>query len=193
MLQGPASRGALAHAMGAAATTRPSAMARPIRSTSQAGERVAMHDYVSLGEVKTYFEEDGPPLALLHPGLADSRAFEDWVPELTEHFHVFPLVGAGMAKRQTSPAPSPTSSWPGHDRLPRADRRWPGVPATSPVQATTGRSSNHRRVGGRAPLLVSSLSISMVLWKRGSQVLRLCREAFAIRFDMRGGRPRCRA
>jgi pimeloyl-ACP methyl ester carboxylesterase len=46
---------------------------------------------VQLGEVRTYYEEDGDgdPLVLLHPGLADSRAFEEYVPELAEHFHVF--------------------------------------------------------------------------------------------------------
>ena len=37
-----------------------------------------MSGYVQLGEVRTYYEEDrsGEPLVLLHPGLADSRAFE---------------------------------------------------------------------------------------------------------------------
>lgn len=50
-----------------------------------------MSNYVQLGEVHTYYEEDGEgdPLMLLHPGLADSRAFEDYVPELAQHFHVF--------------------------------------------------------------------------------------------------------
>jgi pimeloyl-ACP methyl ester carboxylesterase len=50
-----------------------------------------MSTYVQLGEVRTYYEEDGEgdPLVLLHPGLADSRAFEEYVPELAQHFHVF--------------------------------------------------------------------------------------------------------
>jgi pimeloyl-ACP methyl ester carboxylesterase len=50
-----------------------------------------MSNYVQLGDVHTYYEEDGAgePLVLLHPGLADSRAFEDYVPELAQHFHVF--------------------------------------------------------------------------------------------------------
>lgn len=50
-----------------------------------------MTNYVQLGEVHTYYEEDGggDPLVLLHPGLADSRAFEDYMPELAQHFHVF--------------------------------------------------------------------------------------------------------
>ena len=48
-------------------------------------------NYIQLGDVHTYYEEDGAgePLVLLHPGLADSRAFEDYVPELAQHFHVF--------------------------------------------------------------------------------------------------------
>jgi pimeloyl-ACP methyl ester carboxylesterase len=47
--------------------------------------------YVQLGDVHTYYEEDGAgePLVLLHPGLADSRAFEEYLPELAQHFHVF--------------------------------------------------------------------------------------------------------
>ena len=47
--------------------------------------------YVQLGEVRAYYERDGAgePLVLLHPGLADSRAFEDWLPALTPHFEVF--------------------------------------------------------------------------------------------------------
>jgi pimeloyl-ACP methyl ester carboxylesterase len=46
---------------------------------------------VQLGPVRTYYEEDGadPPLVLLHPGLADSRAFERSVPGLAERFRVF--------------------------------------------------------------------------------------------------------
>jgi hypothetical protein len=54
-------------------------------------EEQQLSNYVQLGEVHTYYEEDGEgdPLMLLHPGLADSRAFEDYVPELAQHFHVF--------------------------------------------------------------------------------------------------------
>jgi pimeloyl-ACP methyl ester carboxylesterase len=47
--------------------------------------------FVQLGPVATYYEEDGAgdPLVLLHPGLADGRAFERNVPGLAEHFHLF--------------------------------------------------------------------------------------------------------
>jgi pimeloyl-ACP methyl ester carboxylesterase len=50
-----------------------------------------MADTVQLGEVLTYYEEDGEgePLVLLHPGLADSRAFERNVPGLAAHFRVY--------------------------------------------------------------------------------------------------------
>lgn len=46
---------------------------------------------VQLGEVDTYYEEDGSgdPLVLLHPGLADSRAFESNLPGLAKHFRVY--------------------------------------------------------------------------------------------------------
>jgi pimeloyl-ACP methyl ester carboxylesterase len=42
-----------------------------------------MSGYVELGEVHTYYEKDGEgdPLVLLHPGLADLRAFESYLPE----------------------------------------------------------------------------------------------------------------
>ena len=50
-----------------------------------------MADYVRLGDVRTYYEVDGDgdPLVLLHPGLADSRAFESVVPGLAKAFRVF--------------------------------------------------------------------------------------------------------
>jgi pimeloyl-ACP methyl ester carboxylesterase len=46
---------------------------------SRRREEKQMSNYVQLGDVHTYYEEDGAgePLVLLHPGLADSRAFED--------------------------------------------------------------------------------------------------------------------
>ena len=49
-----------------------------------------MGGYVQLGEVRTWYEEDGSgePLVLLHPGGADSRAFEAIVPGLADRFRV---------------------------------------------------------------------------------------------------------
>lgn len=50
-----------------------------------------MSRYIQLGEVHTYYEEDGngDPLVLLHPGGADSRAWELNLPGLAERFRVF--------------------------------------------------------------------------------------------------------
>jgi pimeloyl-ACP methyl ester carboxylesterase len=50
-----------------------------------------MPHYAQLGDVRTYYEEDGEgePLVLLHPGHADSRAFEVNLPGLADRFHVF--------------------------------------------------------------------------------------------------------
>jgi pimeloyl-ACP methyl ester carboxylesterase len=50
-----------------------------------------MGSYVQLGEVRTWYEEDGngEPLVLLHPGGADSRAFEVNLPGLADRFRVF--------------------------------------------------------------------------------------------------------
>jgi pimeloyl-ACP methyl ester carboxylesterase len=50
-----------------------------------------MAKYVHLGNVRTYYEEDGEgdPLVLLHPGLADSRAFAQNIPGLAGHFRVY--------------------------------------------------------------------------------------------------------
>jgi pimeloyl-ACP methyl ester carboxylesterase len=49
-----------------------------------------MSPVVELGPVRTHFEDDGagPPLVLLHPGLADARAFDEHVPALAERFRV---------------------------------------------------------------------------------------------------------
>lgn len=50
-----------------------------------------MSDYVQLGDVRTYYEHDGEgePLVLLHPGHADSRAFERNLPGLVDRFQVY--------------------------------------------------------------------------------------------------------
>jgi pimeloyl-ACP methyl ester carboxylesterase len=70
-----------------------------------------MGSYAQLGEVRTYYEEDGSgePLVLLHPGGADSRAFEIIVPGLAGHFRVLRPTAAATAAPPTSTARSPTS------------------------------------------------------------------------------------
>ena len=50
-----------------------------------------MSAYVQLGDVRTYYEEDGEgePLVMLRPGHADSRAFEPNLPGLARDFRVY--------------------------------------------------------------------------------------------------------
>lgn len=66
-----------------------------------------MSTYVQLGEVRTYYEEDGAgePLVLLHPGMADSRAFEGNVPGLAERFRVFRPDRRGHGRTADVPGP----------------------------------------------------------------------------------------
>jgi pimeloyl-ACP methyl ester carboxylesterase len=50
-----------------------------------------MAGYVQLGDVKTWYDEqgDGDPLVLLHGGLVDARWFEPNLGPLVERFHVY--------------------------------------------------------------------------------------------------------
>jgi pimeloyl-ACP methyl ester carboxylesterase len=50
-----------------------------------------MGEYVQLGAVKTWYDEQGSgePLVLMHGGLVDARFFEANTPALAEHFHVY--------------------------------------------------------------------------------------------------------
>jgi pimeloyl-ACP methyl ester carboxylesterase len=50
-----------------------------------------MPNYANLGSVHTWYDErgNGEPLVLLHPGLADARAFDPNLDALATHFHVF--------------------------------------------------------------------------------------------------------
>lgn len=50
-----------------------------------------MGGYATLEEVRTWYDEHGAgvPLALLHPGMTDARAFEPNLDALAERFHVF--------------------------------------------------------------------------------------------------------
>jgi hypothetical protein len=72
-----------------------------------------MGSYVQLGEVRTYYDEDGSgePLVLLHPGAADSRAFGRNVPGLAwpNTSGSSGPTAAATAAPPTSPAHSPTS------------------------------------------------------------------------------------
>jgi len=50
-----------------------------------------MAEYVQLGAVKTWYDEQGSgdPLVLMHGGLVDARFFEPNIGPLVEHFHVY--------------------------------------------------------------------------------------------------------
>jgi pimeloyl-ACP methyl ester carboxylesterase len=50
-----------------------------------------MAEYVQLGAVKTWYDEQGTgdPLVLMHGGLVDARWFEPNIGPLAEHFHVY--------------------------------------------------------------------------------------------------------
>ncbi|MGH2994413.1 MAG: alpha/beta fold hydrolase [Solirubrobacterales bacterium] len=50
-----------------------------------------MAGYVELGGVRTWYDEhgEGEPLALLHPGMADARAYTPNIDALAARFHVF--------------------------------------------------------------------------------------------------------
>jgi pimeloyl-ACP methyl ester carboxylesterase len=50
-----------------------------------------MAGYVQLGELRTWYDQlgEGEPLVLLHPGMADARAFAPNVDALAAHFRVF--------------------------------------------------------------------------------------------------------
>jgi pimeloyl-ACP methyl ester carboxylesterase len=50
-----------------------------------------MESYCELGQVKTWYEMrgNGEPLALLHPGMADARAFSPNIEALADHFRVY--------------------------------------------------------------------------------------------------------
>jgi pimeloyl-ACP methyl ester carboxylesterase len=91
-----------------------------------------MAGYVQLGEVRTWYEEDGdgPPLVLLHPGGADARAFQVVVPGLAERFRVF------RPDRR------------GHGRTPDVDG-----PITYELMARDTIAFLERVVGGPAPLV----------------------------------------
>jgi pimeloyl-ACP methyl ester carboxylesterase len=66
-----------------------------------------MSPHVQLGDVPTYYEEDGAgdPLVLLHPGLADSRAFDEYVPELAARFRVLRPDRRGHGRTPDQPGP----------------------------------------------------------------------------------------
>jgi pimeloyl-ACP methyl ester carboxylesterase len=90
-----------------------------------------MGSYVQLGPVRTYYEEDGSgePLVFLHPGLADSRAFEVTLPDLSIASGSSGPTGAVTAALPMSTARSATTRW---RRTPlSSSSRWSAVQASA--------------------------------------------------------------
>jgi pimeloyl-ACP methyl ester carboxylesterase len=67
----------------------------------------AMDRYVELGGVRTWFDErgDGDPVALLHPGGADARAWAPNLDALAAHFRVLTPERRGHGRTPDVPGP----------------------------------------------------------------------------------------
>lgn len=64
--------------------------------------------YVQLGAVRTWYEthgEEGPPVVLLHPGHADTRAWESTIPALADRYRVFVPDRRGHGRTPDVPGP----------------------------------------------------------------------------------------
>src|SRR5918911_4607860 len=66
-----------------------------------------MAEYVQLGPVRTWYAEAGvgDPLVLLHPGLADARAFGPNLPALADRFRVLTPERRGHGHSPDVPGP----------------------------------------------------------------------------------------
>ncbi len=76
-------------------------------SAGRFGGQIDMSAYAKLGEVRTYYEEDGAgePLVVLHPGGADSRVFESNLARLSSDFHVYRPDRRGHGRTPDVPGP----------------------------------------------------------------------------------------
>jgi pimeloyl-ACP methyl ester carboxylesterase len=99
-------------------------------------------DYVQLDDVRTWYDEhgEGEPLALLHPGGADARAWAPNLDVLAAHFHVF------------------TPERRGHGRTPDVEG-----PITYALMADDTIAFLERIVGGPAHLVGCSAGASVAL------------------------------
>jgi pimeloyl-ACP methyl ester carboxylesterase len=63
-------------------------------------EKAAAGDYVELGEVRTWWDlqGEGEPLVLLHPGGADSRAWDENIEGLSESFRCYRFDRRGQGR-----------------------------------------------------------------------------------------------
>jgi pimeloyl-ACP methyl ester carboxylesterase len=98
--------------------------------------------YVELGDVRTWYDEhgEGEPLALIHPGGADARAWGPNLDALAAHFHVY------------------TPERRGHGRTPDVDG-----PITYELMAQDTIAFLERIVGGPAHLVGCSAGASVAL------------------------------
>jgi pimeloyl-ACP methyl ester carboxylesterase len=73
----------------------------------------AMAGYVELGEVRTWYDEqgEGEPVVLLHAGGADARASAPNIELLAARFRVFTPERRGHGRIRTRKARSRTTSW----------------------------------------------------------------------------------
>ena len=63
-----------------------------------------MGSYVEIGELKTWYDEQGSgePLVLLHGGISTNETWGAQMPDFGARFRVIPLNGAGTGTRPTS-------------------------------------------------------------------------------------------
>ena len=63
-----------------------------------------MGSYVEIGELKTWYDEqgEGEPLVLLHRGMSTNETWGPQMPDFGARFRVIPLNGAGTGTRPTS-------------------------------------------------------------------------------------------
>src|SRR3954471_10799908 len=101
-----------------------------------------MAGYEELRDVRTWYDEhgEGEPLVLLHPGVADARAWAPNLDPLAEHFHVF------------------TPERRGHGRTPDVDG-----PMTYELMAEDTIAFLEGVVGGPARLVGCSAGASVAL------------------------------
>ena len=73
---------------------------RALRSVSRGREGCRLSTMTQIGDVSTWWtvRGDGDPLVLMHPGGADSRAWDDNLPGLARHLRVFQYDRRGQGR-----------------------------------------------------------------------------------------------
>ena len=72
-----------------------------------------MGDYVKIGELNTWYDEQGAgePLVLLHGGLSTNETWAGQIPDFAARFESSPRSGAGTVTRPMSRVPCPMTLW----------------------------------------------------------------------------------